>query len=55
MKVERGVLDTSRVIHLHEVSDASQLPDGSVITSVTLTELALGPLVAADDQDRAAR
>lgn len=55
MKVERGVLDTSTVIRLGDVVDASQLPDDSVITSVTLAELAVGPLVAADDQDRAAR
>lgn len=55
MTVARGVLDTSTVIRLGDVVDASQLPDDSVITSVTLAELAVGPLVAADDRDRAAR
>lgn len=43
------------VIRLGEVTDASQLPDDSVITAVTLAELAVGPLVATDDEDRAAR
>ena len=55
MKVERGVLDTSTVIHLGDVADISQLPDDSAITSVTLAELAVGPLVAGNDQERAAR
>lgn len=55
MSIERGVLDTSTVIRLGEVTDASQLPDDSVITAVTLAELAVGPLVATDDQERAAR
>lgn len=55
MTVARGVLDTSTVIRLGDVVDASQLPDDSVITSVTLAELAVGPLVATNDQDRAAR
>lgn len=55
MSIERGVLDTSTVIRLGDVADASQLPDDSVITAVTLAELAVGPLVAADDNDCAAR
>ena len=55
MKVERGVLDTSTVIRLGDVADISQLPDDSAITSVTLAELAVGPLVAGNDQERAAR
>ncbi len=55
MTVERGVLDTSTVIRLAQVADASQLPDDSIITSVTLAELAVGPLVATDDQERADR
>ena len=55
MKVERGVLDTSTVIRLGDVADISQLPDDSAISSVTLAELAVGPLVAGNDQERAAR
>ena len=55
MKVERGVLDTSTVIRLGDEADISQLPDDSAITSVTLAELAVGPLVAGNDQERAAR
>lgn len=55
MSVERGVLDTSTVISLGRVADPAQLPDDSVITAVTLTELAVGPLVATDAMERAAR
>ncbi|MGO1591075.1 MAG: type II toxin-antitoxin system VapC family toxin [Ancrocorticia sp.] len=55
MTAPRGVLDTSTVIRLGDVADASQLPDDSVITSITLAELAVGPLVATDNQERAAR
>lgn len=50
----RGVLDTSAVIRLAEV-DPQRLPVESVITTVTLAELTVGPLVAADAVDRAAR
>ncbi len=49
------MLDTSTVIRLGDVADESQLPDDSVITSVTLAELAVGPLMAPDGQERAAR
>lgn len=55
MTVERGVLDTSTVIRLGEVVDAAQLPAESVITAVTLAELAVGPLVAVEERERAAR
>lgn len=51
---ERGVLDTNAVIRLGEV-DPRRLPVESVITTVTLAELTVGPLVAADDASRAAR
>jgi tRNA(fMet)-specific endonuclease VapC len=51
---ERGVLDTSAVIRLGEV-DPRQLPAESVMTTVTLAELTVGPLVATDDASRAAR
>lgn len=43
-----GVLDTSTVILLPRVRDVSSLPDRSVISAVTLAELTVGPLVAAD-------
>ncbi len=50
----RGILDTSAVVllgHLH----ASDLPEEPVITSVTLAELSVGPLVATTRKERAAR
>ena len=50
----RGVLDTSTVVLLGELVVAD-LPDAPLITAVTLAELSVGPLVASDDQERAAR
>lgn len=51
----RGVLDTSTVVALPAITDASLLPAESVITAVTLAELSVGPLVTTDDRVRAAR
>lgn len=51
----RGVLDTSTVILLGRLADASALPDEPMITAITLAELSAGPLVATDEQERAAR
>lgn len=51
----RGVLDTSAVIMLPRFEDASALPQEPLITAVTLAELSVGPLVAKDEQERAAR
>jgi tRNA(fMet)-specific endonuclease VapC len=51
----RGVLDTSTVVFLGRLEDASQLPEEPLITAVTLAELAVGPLVASDDAERARR
>lgn len=51
----RGILDTSTVILLQRLSDASALPAEPVITAVTLAELAVGPLVAADEAEAATR
>ncbi|MEA2147762.1 MAG: hypothetical protein QOG59_3349 [Solirubrobacteraceae bacterium] len=51
----RGVLDTSAVIMLARFEDASALPQEPLITAVTLAELSVGPLVAKDEQERAAR
>lgn len=50
-----GVLDTSTLILLGRISDVEALPDPAHITAVTLAELSVGPLVAATDEDRAAR
>ncbi len=51
----RGLLDTSTVILLGRLPDASALPDEPLIAAVTLAELAVGPLVAADEDERARR
>lgn len=51
----RGMLDTSTVILLGELSDPSVLPDECVISAVTLAELSVGPHVATSDRERAAR
>jgi len=52
---ERGILDTSTVILLERLEDASALPAEPLITAVTLAELAVGPLVAEDESERVAR
>ena len=49
-----GLLDTSTVILLGRVSP-DDLPDEIVISSITLAELSVGPLVATSDEDRVAR
>ncbi|MEZ5283933.1 MAG: type II toxin-antitoxin system VapC family toxin [Vicinamibacterales bacterium] len=52
---ERGILDTSTVILLSQIVDDSLLPAEPLITTVTLAELSVGPLVATTDEERAAR
>ncbi len=51
----RGLLDTSVVIRLREITDPSLLPVEPAISAVTLAELSVGPLVAADERERSAR
>ena len=51
----RGVLDTSTVILLARFQDATVLPQEPLITAVTLAELSVGPLVAQNEAERAAR
>lgn len=51
----RGVLDTSTVILLGRLSDATALPSEPLITAVTLAELSVGPLVADEESERVAR
>lgn len=51
----RGILDTSTVILLQRLTDASALPSEPLITAITLAELAVGPLVAEDESERATR
>lgn len=49
------MLDTSTVILLPAIAEASALPEEPLITAVTLAELSVGPLVATNDQERSAR
>ncbi len=51
----RGILDTSTVIMLPRITDPASLPTEPLISAVTLAELSVGPLVASDDVERAAR
>lgn len=51
----RGILDTSTLILLGRLADATVLPIEPLITAVSLAELAVGPLVATTDSNRAAR
>jgi len=51
----RGILDTSTVIFLPRLTDVGTLPTEPLITTVTLAELSVGPLVTNDEQERAAR
>jgi hypothetical protein len=51
----RGILDTSTVIALRDITDPAALPPEPLITTVTLAELSAGPLVARDERERAAR
>jgi tRNA(fMet)-specific endonuclease VapC len=51
----RGVLDTSTVVLLGSLEDADVLPAEPLVTAVTLAELAVGPLVTDDEEERARR
>ena len=51
----RGLLDTSTLVLLGRLTDTGALPDEPLISVVTLAELSVGPLVAASDEERAAR
>lgn len=51
---ELGLLDTSALIVLDRLH-SEQLPTTPLISTVTLAELSVGPLLAADDVERSAR
>jgi len=53
-RLDHGILDTSTVIQLAGI-DPKDLPRTPLITSITLAELAVGPLVAADEGERLVR
>ena len=50
-----GLLDTSTVILLPRLRDPSVLPSHPAISTITLAELSVGPLVTDDPSERAAR
>ena len=50
-----GLLDTSTLILLNELADEVQLPEFPVISSITLAELSVGPLVAKTEHERKVR
>lgn len=50
-----GLLDTSIVINLPRLTDPTALPDVPLISTITLAELSVGPLVATSEHERAAR
>ena len=49
-----GILDTSTLILLERLDEAD-LPDEPFITAITLAELSVGPLIAKEEEERAAR
>lgn len=51
----RGLLDTNTLILLGTLVDPSVLPEQPLISPITLAELSVGPLVARDADERAAR
>lgn len=51
----RGVLDTSTLVLLGRIEEDGTLPTEPLTTTITLAELSVGPLVASDDHERAAR
>lgn len=51
----QGLLDTSTVILLGEITDPSDLPAEPLITAVTLAELSVGPLATDNENERVAR
>ncbi len=52
--MSEGILDTSVVVDLGRI-DRTELPDRQAITTITLGELAVGPLIAVDAAERARR
>ena len=55
MAAGAGLLDTSTVILLPRLRHPDALPAEPLISTITLAELSVGPLVASDDEERAAR
>ncbi len=54
-RADTGLLDTSTVLLMPRLDAERDLPRRPLISAVTLAELAVGPLVAADITERASR
>ena len=52
---ERGLLDTSSVIALQQLADPDVIPAQPEISTITLAELSVGPLIAATRKEQAIR
>jgi hypothetical protein len=50
-----GLLDTNTLILLPRLPDPAALPEQPLISTITLAELSIGPLVATNERERAAR
>ena len=55
MSDPEGLLDTSALLAIRRLPDASSLPDVVLISAVTLAELSVGPLVARAADEHARR
>jgi len=51
----QGLLDTSTLLLLPRINDPFVLPEIPLISTITLAELSVGPLVTDDDAERARR
>jgi hypothetical protein len=51
----KGLLDTSTLLLLSRIENPDLLPDEPLISTVTLAELTVGPLVAETERERVAR
>lgn len=51
----RGLLDTSAVVLLPRLQEPNSLPRVPLISTITLAELSVGPLVATTDKERETR
>ena len=54
-RAERGLLDTSTLILLTRLRDPATIPAEPEISTITLAELSVGPLVATTRREQAAR
>ena len=55
MSDPEGLLDTSTLLLLPRITDPAALPEVPLISTITLAELSVGPLVTDDEAERARR